>query len=293
VTFADNAPAGGGHQSIAVSGTATAVITSPKPGSTFPGSTVTFTWSAIPGSSEYALRIGTGPGGNNLYQSPVLTATTDTVTGLPTMAQKVYVQLDARINGVWQSQNYTYYEQGTAVQAQLTSPIAEYVGASQTFTWSAGTTVSEYFFQVGTDGVGSHNVLNTGVTSALSATVTGLPAGGEKLYVRLGSKINGAWQTIDYVYYTYTLPYLESPNPGSSLTGTTVTFDWTWGEGPSEYALRLGSTYGANDLFQSPILMNRVVTVTGLPTNGETIYATLGGKINGTWYFTYTTYTAF
>jgi hypothetical protein len=50
-------------------------------------------------------------GSSNLYNSGGTTATTETVSGLPTTGVKVYVRLYQMINGVWQSTDYTYTAQ--------------------------------------------------------------------------------------------------------------------------------------------------------------------------------------
>ena len=72
-------PAGGSG------GTATkAVISSPTPGTTLGGSTVTFTWNAVSGASAYSLAVGTGPTDAKFFDQNIGLATSQTVTGLPT-----------------------------------------------------------------------------------------------------------------------------------------------------------------------------------------------------------------
>jgi uncharacterized membrane protein YoaT (DUF817 family) len=124
------------------------------------------------------------------------------VTGLPTYGQTVYVRLRSYINGAWQSADYTYTESGAPVAAALTSPTpgSTLTGSSATFQWTAGGGVTEYELYVGTTGVGSHDIYNSGGTMALSASVTGLPTYGQTVYARLYSWINGAWKSADYTY---------------------------------------------------------------------------------------------
>ena len=52
---------------------------------------------------------------------------------------------------------------------------------------------------IGTKGAGWTNVYNSSVFTT-SANVTTLPVNGATVYVRLLSKINGAWQFNDYTY---------------------------------------------------------------------------------------------
>jgi hypothetical protein len=72
-------------------------------------------------------------------------------------------------------------------------------GSSATFTWTAGTGVTEYWLYAGTGHAGAANLYNTSATSS-SANVTGLPTTGGTVYVRLLSKISRAWQYNDYTY---------------------------------------------------------------------------------------------
>jgi hypothetical protein len=72
-------------------------------------------------------------------------------------------------------------------------------GSSATFTWTAGSQVTEYDLHVGTTGAGSSNIFG-GTVTGQSKTITGIPTTGGTLNVRLYSLIAGAWQYIDYTY---------------------------------------------------------------------------------------------
>ncbi len=72
--------------------------------------------------------------------------------------------------------------------------------ANVTFTWSAGIGVTEYELRLGTTGVGSYNLYNSGDTTAKTVTVPSIPANGVKVYARLFSKLNGNWTYLDYTY---------------------------------------------------------------------------------------------
>jgi hypothetical protein len=273
-----------------------AALTSPKPGSVLPGSSVTFTWTAGTGPTAYQLWLGTTWRSSNLYNSGSTTATSASVTGLPTYGQTVYATLGSLIGGVWQYAYYTYTEAGTSAPAALTSPTpgSTLTGSSVTFAWSAGTSVTAYQLCLGTTGVGSCNLYDSGSTTATSAKVTGLPTLGQTIYATLGSEIGGVWQ---YANYTYTeagaIPAaLISPTPGSVLPGSSVTFTWSAGTGPTAYQLWLGTTgVGSQNLYNSGSTTATSANVTGLPTYGQTIYASLGSLIGGVWQYAYYTYT--
>jgi hypothetical protein len=88
------------------------VLTTPAPGSVLSGSSVAFTWTAGAGPVAYQLYLGTaGVGSHNLYASGATTATTETVSDLPTTGVTVYARFWWKIDEVWQSADYTYTAQ--------------------------------------------------------------------------------------------------------------------------------------------------------------------------------------
>jgi sugar lactone lactonase YvrE len=181
------------------------------------------------------------------------------------------------------------------LSATLTSPApgSTLAGSRATFTWEAGTGVTECYLLLGSNGVGSSNIYNSGYTLHRSVKVTGLPTSGETIYARLYSLMNGVWHHLDYTYTAESLAALTSPPLGSTLTGSSVTFSWSSGAGISKYYLVLGSTgVGSDNLYNSGYTTHKSVNVTGLPTNGETIYARLYWQVDGDWRHLDTTYTA-
>jgi len=86
-----------------------AAISSPTPGSTLSGSSATFTWSAVPGATDYWVYVGTtGVGSSNIFlNSSAITATSQAVTGLPTSGT-IYVRVYSFVGGSWTSIDFTY-----------------------------------------------------------------------------------------------------------------------------------------------------------------------------------------
>jgi hypothetical protein len=280
------------------SGGVKAEITRPAPGSTLASSTVTFVWNTGTGVSEYWLEIGTSPGGYQVYSQSQGTNLSVTVSGLPTNGSTVYVRLWSRINGAWQFNDYAYTATSSGgVKAQITRPAPGSTLASPTvaFVWNTGTGVSEYWLEVGTSPGGSQ-VYSQSQGTNLSVTVSGLPTNGSTVYVRLWSRINGAWQFNDYTYTTTSSggvkAQITSPAPGSTLASSTVTFVWNTGTGVSEYWLEIGTSPGGSQIYSQSQGTNLSVTVSGLPTNGSTVYVRLWSRINGAWQFNDYTYTA-
>jgi subtilisin family serine protease len=134
-------------------------------------------------------------------------------------------------------------------------------------------------------------------TTGTSTTVTGLPTDGRTLYVRLYSQINGQWSFTDTTYTAATpsraAAVISSPATGSTLSGSSQLFSWN-NSGAALYQVWVGNAVGTMDIgaFPREGTTGTSTTVTGLPTDGRTLYVRLYSQINGQWSFTDTTYTA-
>ena len=122
-----------------------------------------------------------------------------------------------------------------------------------TFDWTAGEGVGKYEFRLGTTGPGSQDLAYLVSPTALSSgLVSNIPTNGGTLFARLYSEIEGAWQYQDYTYTEFGTPVpaaLTSPPPGSTLSGSSITFGWTAGSGVTKYEFLLGTTGpGSDDL---------------------------------------------
>jgi hypothetical protein len=265
-----------------------AALTTPTPGSTLAGTTVTFSWNPAVGATVYALNLGsTGAGSSNVYNSGHISATSATVTGLPLNGETIYAELWAFVKNAWVTTNYTY-KAGSPTVAALTSPppSSTLSGSTVTFSWTPATGATAYALNLGSTGAGSSNLYNSGHITATSATVSTLPINSETIYAELWAFVNNKWVTTNYTYTAAspTVAALTSPPPGSMLSGSTVTFSWTPATGATVYALNLGSTgAGSSNLYNSGHITATSATATGLPTNGEPIYAELWSYVKNAW----------
>src|SRR5665213_3030102 len=89
---------------------------------------------------------------------------------------------------------------------------------------------------------------------------------------------------------TQTQPAITSPIPGSTLTSSSVTFQWSSGTSVTNYYLSVGNSSGTNDIYGQYLGPNLSTTVTGIPTDGRMIYVELFYEISGSWYVTDYTY---
>lgn len=186
-----------------------ASVSSPAPGSTLPGASATFSWSPVSGGLEYFFYAGTSSGANNITGRSTGTATSTTVTNLPTTGGTVYVRLWTRFASGWQYRDVTYTAANagsggggsSSQKAAMTSPApGSRLGTSATFSWTTGSGAAEYFFYLGT-APGSNNLLGRSMGTSTSISLSGLPTGGQPLYVRLWTRLATGWTYTDYTYY--------------------------------------------------------------------------------------------
>ena len=255
-----------------------AAITSPTPGSTLPGASTTFTWSAGTGGvTGYYLWVGTSPGTDNLVGIGPLSGTSATVN-LPTNGAPIYVQVQTAFsNGTAVFSGSYMYTEDNVTAAAITSPTpgSTLPGASTTFTWSAGTGgVTGYYLWVGTS-PGTDNLVGIGPLSGTSATVN-LPTNGAPIYVQVQTAFSNGTAVFSGSYmYTednVTAAAITSPTPGSTLPGASTTFTWSAGTGGvTGYYLWVGTSPGTDNLVGIGPLSGTSATV-NLPTNGAPIY---------------------
>jgi hypothetical protein len=281
------------------------VITSPVPSTTFTSNNVTFTWTAGSGATAYWVDVGSTPGGDQYWQSGNLgNVLTTTVNNLPintnSTSLPIYVTLYSSVDGLWFYNQYTYTAYttvgGTAVMTYPTSSFLN--NTSITFTWSAGSESTAYWLDVGST-QGGHDYYSSGnLYGSTSATVSGLPTNGSNVYATLYSLILGQWFGTQYTYIAYNiaghLAVMSTPVPSSTLTSSSVTFTWAAGSGASAYWLDVGSIAGGHQYYSSGSLGTALTTtVSGLPTDGSAIYATLYSSLVSQWFSNSYTYRAY
>ena len=299
--FDENSPS---LLSIAVVPTAQPGLYSPVPGSTLTGNSATFQWYGAPtNATAFWIDVGSSAGGNQYYQSGSLPTTTlsATVNSLPTNGGTIYVTFYYLINGAWTATPYTFTAFNVnAGRGMLTTPppSSTLSGSSVSFAWTAGSTANAYWLDLGNVAGGNQYYQSGNLGNVLTTTASGLPTNGTTVYATLYSLISGNWQSNSYTYTAYNVAsaggVITTPAPGSTLTSSSVTFDWTAGTGASGYWLDVGNTSGGNQYSQSGNLGNVLTTTaSGLPTDGSTIYATLYSLIDGSWTDNNYTYTAF
>jgi NHL repeat len=200
---------------------------------------------------------------------------------------------DNALNGAGAQQSIPVTGTGEALAA-LTSPAPGSVlpGPKVTFIWTASAAAKYYWLSVGSTGVGSNNLFNTGRVPSTSCTV-GLPANGQKVYVRLITYFGTVQLYTDYVFTAVTPAAVTSPVPSSVLPGSGVTFAWQASVNATGYTMWFGTSgVGSYNLKTTAETTASSTTVTGLPTNSQTIYVRLCTYFNSSLTYNDYTYTA-
>ena len=284
-------------------------ITSPSPGSVLAGNSETFNWSGNGiTATGWGLFLGSTSGAADIYSSGILPANANTagVTGIPVDGRTVYARLWYNTAGAWNFVDTTYIAANQIPAIQTPVPGSTLSGTTVTFEWNDnGASLDATGLFIGTS-VGSADIHSSGVLDGTvrSEVVSGLPADGSTVFARLWYNINGAWVYQDYTYAAFdaeALPEITSPANGSTLPGADLSFSWSSnGQVVDKYWLQIGTAIGGKDLYSSGNLDSATsVEVTGLPTDGSTVYARLWYYIGaspslqaGSWYYDDYSYTA-
>jgi len=176
-------------------------------------------------------------------------------------------------------------------------------GTTQTFTLAAslfgtadpltpGLTPANVAFTHGNSDTGTVALVPSG-TQPGNGTFSFVATGGTSGSVNLTANIDTA--ASNTVSFNVIQPALYSPVNGSTLPGSSVTFEWTQYPGATAYWLDVGSTQGSNTYAQSGSLSSSTLSysVNSLPTNGSTVYATWYYLVGGIWQHSSYSYTAF
>ncbi len=178
------------------------------------------------------------------------------------------------------------------------APGSTLTSSSATFTWTAGSGVTNNVVYIGSQPGGLDIYSGSPVYGTTSLTVSNLPTDGSTIYVRLWSYVNGGYQYNDYTYTAVAPPAsvksaIVSPAPGSTLTSSSTTFTWTAGTNVINNVVYLGSQPGGADIYSgTPVYGTTSFPASNLPTDGSTIYFRLWSYINGGYQYNDYTYTA-
>jgi hypothetical protein len=132
---------------------------------------------------------------------------------------------------------------------------------------------------------GDNQSVLSGAPAFSTDAPSGPPVGTWNIFVTQGTL---AAQNYSFTFVNGTLTVtasvaqITSPAKNTTLSDTTVTFQWTHETDASNYQVWAGSTPGASDLGYCGT-SGLSCTLSGLPNNGSAVYATLYGFADGQW----------
>ena len=267
-------------------------VVSPISGSVLTGSTVTFDWTPDQDVvDEWELDIGSSRGASDIYASGSLPGGTLSamVATLPVDGRPVFVRLNYLVGTEWGFRDALYTADLATPEIVDPVPGAVLDASMVTFTWDGfGLPVENWSLDIGSAPASGDFYASGTLTSAvLTVDVTGLPTDGRTIYARLQYFFDGNWKFVDASYVTADIvPTLTTPTPGSTLSGSDVTFAWdTNGSLVDDWVLYVGSSPGSSDVFNSgPLGPDRSsIDVTDIPTNGAPIYVRLRYAFRFAW----------
>lgn len=291
----------GYSSSTAISGSVASspAIYSPTAGSVLAGSTVQLDWrSNGTNVTRYWLYAGNTQGSSGYLNRSMGTATTYTLTGLPTNGSKVFVRLWYYTNR-WNYKDHQYTATGgnsggtnTSDEPEIISPAPGSLlkQSSVTLNWVDNNfNPSNYWIYIGT-AQGSYNIHSSGsLGTANEYSFSGIPLGQSAIFIRLWYYSGSTgWKFTDHEYSSmlYGDPQILSPEPGALLEQSSQTFNWTAnGHTVQSYQFLIGRSQGSDDLYRSAELSASTLahTINNFPLSPQTLHITLRYKINNVW----------
>ena len=181
-----------------------------------------FEWTASQGADAYRLWIGTTPGASDLVSTGALTATSYTVTSLPT-DRTLYGRIYSRVAGHFSRYSDVAFTLATSsLQATIVYPPEGSTGADggRPFEWSGTDLAQAYRLRVGTT-AGASDLHDSGEIRITRRFVDALPIG-TPLFGRLSTKLEGQWYDSDFTFSLATNVTTTATRISNGLWATNV-----------------------------------------------------------------------
>jgi hypothetical protein len=235
-------------------------------------------WTAVDGAQAYYLYVGSTPGAKDLLDSGEIHATSISARALPGN-KTMFARLHTKHGGVWRSVDARFTVRAVA---QVLAPLDGVldVDARVPIRWSSVEGVEAYYLYVGT-APGLRDLVDSGEQQTTSFGAPYLP-GGETVYVRLHTKVDGRWRSVDSRFTVRAVAQFINPLDGATNVDVSLPLRWTAVEGAEAYYLYVGNTPGSKDLFNSGETPVTSIVARALP-GGRTMFARLHTKHGGVW----------
>ena len=259
-----------------------ATLTSPVNGAANVDMTLPMQWTTVLNAQAYYLYVGSTLGSNDLVNTGEIQPTSYLATGLPG-GQTVFARLWTEVGGIWRYVDSTFG--AVSLTATLTYPLDRAVAIDQTKSanWTTIANDQAYYLYVGST-PGANDLTNSGEIHSTTFAMTRLPVG-PTLFARIWTETAGVWRYRDSTFTAAaTTPLFVFPADGTVAVDATQPFRWTSPPNANAQELRVGTSAGANDLFDSGQMVATTAVVNGLPTTGV-VYARAMSSVNGTWHY--------
>jgi hypothetical protein len=275
-----------------VTDTGAAQMLYPRDGTTAVPTQVVLAWSAIADATGYQINIGSAAGLSDIFASGIVQTNTVIVPALRSQA-KYFIRLTTNKSGAvkFVDSSFTTGSIGTGI-AQMVQPPdgATSVDVSRPFSWTPVSDAEKYYLRVGTrPGLG--DIFDS---AELTSTVVSIPEGRFKsgrYYSSLSTRKNGVWQSIQTTFAVGDRASIVTPADGDSDADPLGPVTWTSFPGAQAYYLYVGTSVGAKDVFESFETLDTLRYVPNLQT-GTRYYLRLHTRINDSWVYSDTTFTA-
>jgi hypothetical protein len=263
----------------------TATLTYPVNGAANVDSWAPAAWTAVPSAQAYYLYLGTTKGAKDLVDSYELHGQTSfSIASLPS-GQTIYARLWTKVANVWRYVDTTFTVAPMKATWVYPRDKQHGVDVSQPFTWSPAPYAPTYRLYVSTSPSLADIVFDSGPTAQTSVTVPNLPLD-RPLYARVLTNVHGTWMFNDAVFTaqaTSAPASLIAPADGSMGVAADRPFRWSSVPMAESYRLRVGTSPGAADVYDSGETPATARFVPGLPL-GVPLYASIDTRLSGVWH---------
>lgn len=260
-------------------------LASPPPGSTIPGTQVTFSWAHSAGADDYRLVVARDSGFTDIAYDDWLGGayTSTTLINFPddgTYYYWVVAAWDAADAGNYSWSVVWWFLNGSppSTAPTLISPAngSTVNGTEVAFQWSPVARADNYFLQVALDPGFGTVVYGDWLGNYIGLSLINLPDDGTPYYWRVAAgnatgsgPFSGAWVVVNGPSAVPTAPSPTAPANGAYAPGTVVQFRWTQAQRATNYYLQVSLDALFTATFYADWVGNYIgIDLTGLPDNG-------------------------
>jgi M6 family metalloprotease-like protein len=272
-------------------------LSGPANGSNAGGTTLSLSWNASSGATNYHLQVSQNDSFTNLFfNQPVGNNTGYNPSGFPNDGSTFWWRVKAGKDTAWSSWSSAWsFVNGAQVipPPTLFSPAnGSYVsGTDVSLSWSASSGATTYHLQISEDAAFTSLAFDQSVGSNTGASLTEFPDDGCTYWWRVRAGNGAMWSAWSSVWTFINgsqfiqPPVLSYPPYGSNYSGVTVPFRWSAASGANNYYVQISQDQYFTDLIFDQAIGNypNGVDLTDFPNDGCTFWWRVAAGNGGTW----------